>query len=373
MATNADFDALIVRIDTATTTLENSVQAVAEGSADVEAAVTEAESFANTATQQATLASNSATAATNASGAAQTQANRAQGIADNLLATAPFDEAPQDGFTYGRNNADWVVVDAGGAAVSSVNGEAPDASGNVALSIPDATSELTNDSGFITQAAVPTAVSALSNDAGYITQADIPANVSAFTNDAGYITAGEVPPSGVQEAPTDGQQYARQNEEWSPVQSPTAPLVGDEVGALRWSATSPTVGFDAWATAGAWFAQPIQDLDPLNPSITNGDWAPYFSSAANLSKIPAGLYSFTFSTGFKDSAHPLYQRNGILAVINASPTKNIVAGQQENKPPVSSGSNKTVLAFSWPRNGTMNARSHILIDNGTGVLTFYPT
>lgn len=54
--------------------------------------------------------------------------------------------------------------------------------------IPTKTSELTNDSGFITSAAVPTKVGALENDAGYITNAAIPTKVSAFTNDAGYLT-----------------------------------------------------------------------------------------------------------------------------------------------------------------------------------------
>ena len=54
--------------------------------------------------------------------------------------------------------------------------------------IPTATSQLTNDSGFITNAQVPTMTSQLFNDSGYITSADIPTDVSAFTNDAGYIS-----------------------------------------------------------------------------------------------------------------------------------------------------------------------------------------
>lgn len=36
---------------------------------------------------------------------------------------------------------------------------------------------------------VPTATSDITNDSGYITSSDIPTNVSAFTNDAGYLTA----------------------------------------------------------------------------------------------------------------------------------------------------------------------------------------
>ena len=56
----------------------------------------------------------------------------------------------------------------------------PDQSGIIALAsdIPTATSDLTNDSGFITSSAIPTNVSAFTNDAGYITN-------SALTN---YVT-----------------------------------------------------------------------------------------------------------------------------------------------------------------------------------------
>ena len=64
--------------------------------------------------------------------------------------------------------------------------------------VPAKTSDLTNDSGFITlndipSVNVPTKVSQLTNDSGYLTQADvtipsIPSNVSEFNNDAGYLT-----------------------------------------------------------------------------------------------------------------------------------------------------------------------------------------
>ena len=59
--------------------------------------------------------------------------------------------------------------------------------------VPTATSQLINNSGVITQAAVPTQTSQLTNNSGYITAAAIPTNVSAFNNDAGYITVAAVP------------------------------------------------------------------------------------------------------------------------------------------------------------------------------------
>ena len=58
--------------------------------------------------------------------------------------------------------------------------------------VPTKTSDLVNDSGFITSAAVPTKTSDLTNDSGFINLSDIPENVSYYTNDAGYITENDV-------------------------------------------------------------------------------------------------------------------------------------------------------------------------------------
>lgn len=58
--------------------------------------------------------------------------------------------------------------------------------------IPTLTSQLTNDSGFITNSQVPTTTSQLFNDSGYITSADIPENLSDFNNDEGFIGFTEV-------------------------------------------------------------------------------------------------------------------------------------------------------------------------------------
>lgn len=59
--------------------------------------------------------------------------------------------------------------------------------------IPTQTSDLTNNSGFITKNDIPNKVSAFKNDAGYITKSAIPVNVSAFKNDAKYITVADIP------------------------------------------------------------------------------------------------------------------------------------------------------------------------------------
>ena len=75
------------------------------------------------------------------------------------------------------------------APVTSVNGEI----GDVTIDVPTKTSDLTNDSGFITNADVPTKTSDLTNDSGFITSADVPTNTSDLTNDSGFITIASVP------------------------------------------------------------------------------------------------------------------------------------------------------------------------------------
>ena len=121
-----------------------------------------------------------------------------------------------------------VVIPTGGN-VDSVNGK----TGVVVLSatdvgalpnttvIPDKTSQLDNDSGYITNSAltgyakkteIPTKTSELTNDSGYITNTalepyaktvDIPTKTSQLNNDSGYITANDVPVKSVDGATGD--------------------------------------------------------------------------------------------------------------------------------------------------------------------------
>lgn len=58
--------------------------------------------------------------------------------------------------------------------------------------IPTTTSQLTNNSGFITIADVPTKVSQLQNDSNYATQSELPTKTSELTNDSGFINSSEV-------------------------------------------------------------------------------------------------------------------------------------------------------------------------------------
>ena len=87
--------------------------------------------------------------------------------------------------------------------------------------IPDKTSQLDNDSGYITDGAltgyakkteIPTKTSELTNDSGYITNTalepyaktvDIPTKTSQLNNDSGYITTNDVPVKSVDGATGD--------------------------------------------------------------------------------------------------------------------------------------------------------------------------
>lgn len=299
MATNADFNALIARITTATNTLEADVITITEGSTDIAEAVAAAKlaetntktAASNAAAQvplaagqvtlaanqvtlaagqvtlaagQVTLATTQANTASSAATTATTQANRAQNIADNLLATAPFQEAPTDGGIYGRQNAGWALVDTGGATpVTAVNGETPDAQGNVTIAIPDTTSDLTNDSGFITVA-------------------DIPA----------------VP---VGEAPTDGKQYARQDAGWSEVVSSgggggawPAPFTDESNNLISLNGGATYVPWTQWQYANPFRSQPFNNLQRTVAPVVNitAGYNAYFTNINNMSQLPAGKYYF---------------------------------------------------------------------------------
>lgn len=60
-------------------------------------------------------------------------------------------------------------------------------------SIPYKTSDLINDSGYITSDYLPTQVSDLTNDLGFVTDSALPTKLSDLNNDVGYITSSELP------------------------------------------------------------------------------------------------------------------------------------------------------------------------------------
>lgn len=81
-----------------------------------------------------------------------------------------------------------ITLQANGVEFDSFTLNASEAK-TIDIPVPSKTSELDNDSGFITSAAIPSKVSELDNDTGYITSSAIPSTVGAFENDVGYLTS----------------------------------------------------------------------------------------------------------------------------------------------------------------------------------------
>lgn len=213
MATNADFNALIARITTATNTLEADVITITEGASDIDASVAaaqlaeaNAEAAASNAAAQVTLAANQVTLAagqvtlaTNQANAAAASVVEAQALVTELEASVILEEAPVDGQQYARQDASWTVVTSGGGSgtVQSVNNVEPDVDGNITLTaanvgakdasyVPTWT-EVTGKPTTFAPIIGTTATTALAGNTV------IPTNTNQLTNGSGYITAAGAP------------------------------------------------------------------------------------------------------------------------------------------------------------------------------------
>ena len=93
-----------------------------------------------------------------------------------------------------------ITIQKNGTSVGSftVNASEPK---NIDIPVPSNTSDLVNDSGFITVEAIPSDISSFNNDVGYITASALPTKVSELENDSGFITLAQVPtPSYIEDA-----------------------------------------------------------------------------------------------------------------------------------------------------------------------------
>lgn len=110
----------------------------------------------------------------------------------------------------GGSTVTWNQIQGSGDKIAeiTINGTSTDV---YSPTVPTKTSDLTNDSGFITSADVPTKVSELTNDSGFLTSSDvstvamtgdyddltdkpsIPSKTSDLTNDSGFITSSSLP------------------------------------------------------------------------------------------------------------------------------------------------------------------------------------
>lgn len=161
------------------------------------------------------------------------------------------------------------------APVQSVNGQ----DGDVTIAVPTKTSDLTNDSGFITSAPVTSvngqtgAVNLTASDVGALPSTTpiptVPTNVSAFTNDAGYITASDVPDASTATPAMDGtgaagtsDDYARADHVHPADTSKQDALTSTQLSAVNSGATANDFAIND--------ASVLCTITPIEPTLTNG-------------------------------------------------------------------------------------------------------
>ena len=168
--------------------------------------------------------------------------------------------------------------------------------------LPTKTSDLTNDSGFITDADVPTKTSDLVNDSGFITSADIPTKTSDLVNDSGFISGEDVP---LHETDPTVPQWAK---------SPTKPsYTASEVGAVP---TSRTVNGKALSTnitlnASDVGALPSSTVVPNRTSQLTND-----SGFITGSQVPSNETDPTVPSWAKAPTKPTYTASEVGALPN---------------------------------------------------------
>lgn len=311
MATNADFDSLIQRIETATQTLENDVGSLGEATEAVEALVEQATTAVTTAQEAATEATNASdNAGASAQSAEESYQDAAQLVAQ-LEAAVVIEEAPIDGQVYGRKDGAWVIGGGSGGAgtVTSVNGVEPNESGEVTLTAASVGAlEDSYEPSWDDVVAKPTfatvATSGLYSD--LTGKPSIPTDNSQLSNGQGFIA----------DAPTDGQQYARQSGGWSPVEAPAAEAVPYSIPTNVISVSSSYV--DEWVDANPNMTYGISNLAGY-VSGRYKDGEDFFVGAT--ASVPKGKYHFTtsdFTTG------ELTGKEGYIEVVESENAENFV-------------------------------------------------
>lgn len=322
MATNADFDALIVRITTATNTLESDVATITAGADNVQESVAAAQlAEANAEIAQAQAETNANTAiqeAINANGFAQEssdQADRAQSIADNLAASVILEEAPVDGQQYARQNAEWAVVvggGGGGGAVDSVNGQvgvvvldAADVGAKDASYVPswtEVTGKPTTFAPIVGTAAnqampgntvIPTNTNQLTNGAGFVTAADAPVRSVAgktgvVTLAAADIASGVFVPARLGSGTPSSTTVLKGDGTWGSVPASTA---GYPIPTVQYDPGTGYVNITAWPLSNPNEAAQLSRFGQFN----EGDFlegAALFVNQTGINSLPVGQYWF---------------------------------------------------------------------------------
>lgn len=214
----------------------------------------------------------------------------------------PHDTSKQDALT----TTQMAAVNSGVTAVKVAAWDA--------IEVPTKTSDLTNDSGFITAAAipaVPTKTSDLTNDSGFVTSSAIPNSTSDLTNDSGFITANDIPaiPSKTSDLQNDSGFITGYTEtdptvpSWAK-QATKPTYTAAEVGALPDTTAIPTKTSDLTNDSG--FMTSYTETDPTVPSWAKAASKPTYT-ASEVGALPD-----TTAIPAASSANP--QMDGTAAV-----------------------------------------------------------
>lgn len=307
MATNQDFNNLVVRIDTATDTLEVATGIVVDAGSNVAQDALEAQAAATTATTQAGIATTNATQATLAATTttqqatiATTQATEAKQAVLDAKALAPFNEAPKDGQIYGRTNATWQVVDSGGGGigtVTSVNSVTPDGSGNVEITIPTPVEQVQSDWDAVSGKGV------ILNKPDVFSgnYADLAGKPSLFNGTYSSLTGKPTIPTTTNElynnsdfvtdAPIDVNQYARSGGAWVLVEASGGDEEATGFPIVNSGLYYNSVLMETWRDVNPNGAILLSELG----AYVNGEFytgSDFFSRADGLEALPSGRYAF---------------------------------------------------------------------------------
>lgn len=268
--------------------------------------------------------------------------------------------------------------------------------------VPDVVSAFTNDAGYITSAAIPTKTSDLTNDSGFVTESSIPTKISDLTNDSGYITEQNIPsiPSKTSDLTNDSGFITSSDLPTYPTVPSNVSSFNNDVGYITASdipsipsKTSDLANDSGFITSAS---LPTKTSDLTNDSgfITTGDIpvsVSYFTNdsgyitASDIPQIPSKTSDLTNDSGYITSASlptqisELINDSGFITASDGSITNKALVSEAVYSGTYDSNSKKILLknkanttlaeidATAFIKDGMV---SQVEVSNGNLVITF---